>query len=187
MIPSRFLPYGSPHSFGGNVYKILVTGDRNWKDEVPILHLIKRYTDYYGFASVMVIHGLARGADLMASHVATKLFANQHGYPAEWDRFGKSAGVKRNQLMLDMNRDIHICIAFHDDLASSRGTADMVRRALKAGITVYNVHHLSIEDHGLTEERGFAIDLVLSLKVGRKPETHGVEIIAIPVSEILKG
>lgn len=153
------------------MYKILVTGDRKWTDEFPIYHLLKRYTDHYGHASVMVIQGLARGADILARDVATKLNANQHGYPAEWDRYGKSAGVKRNQLMLDMNPDILLCLAFHDDLVNSRGTADMVRRALKAGIDVYNVHHLS-------ESRGFAIDLITSFVVGRTPEKRGIEIIA---------
>jgi hypothetical protein len=52
-------------------------------------------------------------------------------YPAEWDRFGKAAGPKRNQVMIDQGRP-DLVVAF----AGGNGTADMVNRAKKAGIEV---------------------------------------------------
>jgi len=55
--------------------------------------------------------------------------------PADWDRHGRSAGPIRNQQMLDNNRPVDLVVAFVDKpLAESRGTADMVRRARKAGV-----------------------------------------------------
>lgn len=54
-------------------------------------------------------------------------------YPAEWDKHGKAAGFIRNQDMLDSGVDV--VVAF----PGGRGTADMVRRARKAGVEVVEI------------------------------------------------
>ena len=48
--------------------------------------------------------------------------------PADWTKHGKAAGPIRNQKMLDECPDL--VVAF----PGGKGTADMVRRAMKAGI-----------------------------------------------------
>jgi beta-phosphoglucomutase-like phosphatase (HAD superfamily) len=53
---------------------------------------------------------------------------------ALWSTRRKGAGPQRNAAMLALEPDE--VIAFHEDIAASRGTADMVRRARKAGIKV---------------------------------------------------
>lgn len=83
-----------------------------------------------------IVHGGARGADRMAGHVAKGLGYPVHVHEADWNAHGKAAGILRNQEMLDRHPDIELVLAFHDDLAHSKGTGDMVRRARAAGIPV---------------------------------------------------
>jgi hypothetical protein len=41
--------------------------------------------------------------------------------------------------MLDENDDIDYVLAFHNYLPNSKGTKDLVKKAIKRGIPVYNV------------------------------------------------
>lgn len=108
--------------------KILVTGSRDWVDESVIVNafLLWRATE-----KDTVIHGDARGADKLAGMVASQLGMAVIPVPANWGLLGKAAGMIRNQMMLEMEPDF--IFAFHDDLPTSRGTRDMVRRARFAG------------------------------------------------------
>lgn len=115
--------------------KVLITGDRNWSCVESVVDALSRLP-----TPSVVIHGDAPGADTIAGFVAEALKLQVRAYPAKWDLYKKGAGPIRNQEMLDKehleNDPIDVCFAFHDDLSSSRGTADMVRRAKKADIEV---------------------------------------------------
>jgi hypothetical protein len=52
---------------------------------------------------------------------------------ADWQRFGKSAGPRRNQKMLDMENP-DLILVFHEDFTRSLGTRDMLHKAIKANI-----------------------------------------------------
>ena len=69
---------------------------------------------------------------------------------AEWQRYGKGAGPRRNDNML--NEHPALVIAFHNDLAKSKGTADTVRKAQKRGIAVRVVTTREEEPAPRTEE-----------------------------------
>ena len=73
-------------------------------------------------------------------------------YPADWQRHGRAAGMRRNTRMLRQGRPERV-IACTDDLTASHGTADMVRRAHAAGIPVLVVSHPPT-----TPEGGDALD-----------------------------
>ena len=80
-----------------------------------------------------VIEGGARGADTLGGRWASALGIPVETVAADWDRHGRSAGFKRNLLMLDMSPDL--VMAFVDKpLASSRGTAHTVGQAQSRGI-----------------------------------------------------
>ena len=81
-----------------------------------------------------VITGAARGADSVAGEWATDQGVDLVTYPANWERDGKSAGFKRNQLMLD-NAKPDLVVAF----PGGNGTAHMVRIAKEAGVPVLRV------------------------------------------------
>ena len=82
-----------------------------------------------------LIHGAARGADLLAADWARRRGVLVRPFIAEWDRNGRAAGLMRNQRMLDEGMP-HLVVAFVDPAGESRGTRDMVARSLRRGIPV---------------------------------------------------
>lgn len=114
--------------------KILVTGDRNWVNADLIMGELQYQIRILGIEAI--VEGEARGADRMARDAANQLGLRVFPYPAQWDLYGRAAGPIRNQKMLDDNPDIIMVMAFHDDLDNSKGTQDMVRRALAKGLHV---------------------------------------------------
>ena len=121
--------------------KILVCGDRNWKNKELIKdELITASgighpgTPTPSPKDILVIEGDARGADKLAGEVAKELGFRVAVFPAQWERFGKMAGPLRNIEMLDEKPDL--VLAFHNDLSKSKGTAHTVKNAQKRGIKV---------------------------------------------------
>lgn len=117
-----------------DIVRLLVCGDRNWKDERMILtELELRKPD-------VVIEGEYRGADKMARAAAEYLGIPVLGFPADWETHGRAAGVFRNTQMLEEGKPDFV-LAFHDDLEASKGTKDMIKQAKAAGIPVEVVCH----------------------------------------------
>ncbi|MEM9422481.1 MAG: SLOG family protein [Pseudomonadota bacterium] len=83
-----------------------------------------------------VIEGGARGADTLAWRWARHNLGKGSEYSvqfeARWDRDGRAAGPIRNQRMIDEGQPDAV-VAF----PGGRGTADMVRRAKRAGLPVH--------------------------------------------------
>jgi hypothetical protein len=113
--------------------RVLICGSRDWTDKELIKSMIPRDAE-------VVIHGAARGADVLAGECAKELGIPVIEFPAKWSQYGLSAGPKRNQQMLDEGKPTEV-IAFSDHLQTSRGTSDMIRRAEKANIRVTKVRH----------------------------------------------
>jgi len=111
--------------------RVLISGDREWTDYEIIHSILKKFGE-----GTVVIHGAARGADTLAGRAGEALGYEVLKFPAQWDKYGRAAGPIRNQQMIDEGKPDRI-IAFHDDIKSSKGTKDMLRRAKKA-----NIRHL---------------------------------------------
>ena len=118
--------------------KILVTGDREWDDIMTVVETLEKFP-----SGTIIVHGACRGADNTCAAIAEDLGFIVRPYPADWVKFPRAAGPIRNQQMLDEeHRDdepIDQCIAFHNNMAASKGTKDMVKRAEKANIRVFFV------------------------------------------------
>lgn len=112
--------------------RLLVCGDRNWDDLAAIKAWLKLLKPR------VVIHGAARGADTLAGEAARQLKIEVVVFPAQWARYGRGAGPIRNQQMIDEGRPDTV-LAFHADLAASRGTKDMLDRARRAGIASLHI------------------------------------------------
>lgn len=80
---------------------------------------------------IVIISGAARGADDVAIQWAVLHDLTPLEYPADWKKYGKAAGVIRNQFMLDDSKP-DIVLAF----PGGEGTAHMVSIAKKANIKV---------------------------------------------------
>ena len=110
--------------------KVLVCGDRNYTDLDRVRECLRILRDKKGFGTV--IEGEARGADTMGRIAATELGMEVIPVPAQWDKYGRSAGPIRNQEMLKLGPDL--VLAFHKNISESKGTAHMLKIAEKAGV-----------------------------------------------------
>lgn len=115
--------------------RILVCGGRDFLDYLKLRDVLDSLIDDLEDPSdVVIIQGGAKGADFLA-----KVYAYCWGwgglmceeYSADWKKDGKAAGPIRNQKMLDEGRP-DLVVSF----PGGSGTADMVRRARKAGVEV---------------------------------------------------
>lgn len=79
-----------------------------------------------------VVSGGARGADTLAEQFADRHNLPVKVYPADWKKFGKAAGIIRND---DIVKDSDVLFAF--PLKGSVGTFDSIRKAYKKKIKVY--------------------------------------------------
>jgi hypothetical protein len=115
--------------------KILVCGDREWKDEDIIYEWLESFNESIDWLEITLIHGAARGADSIADKIARSFAWHVKPYPADWETLGKKAGPMRNREMLKEKPDI--VLAFHTDLKNSKGTKDMVLLSVKEGIETH--------------------------------------------------
>ena len=100
---------------------------------------------YTNRKTLVIIHGAARGADSIAGAVASRFEGVKvEEYPAEWKKHGKKAGPLRNIRMLQEGQP-ELVVAFHDDLANSKGTRHMATIAAKQGLEVFVVSRYSGE------------------------------------------
>ncbi|MGH3525755.1 MAG: hypothetical protein ACRDQ6_00390 [Pseudonocardiaceae bacterium] len=77
-----------------------------------------------------MVHGGARGADQLADEVARGWGWTPEPHPADWARYGRSAGYRRNAAMVTLGADV--CLAFILD--GSRGASHTAQLAHTAGI-----------------------------------------------------
>jgi len=116
--------------------KVIVCGGRHYADADQLFRILDKLDADLGI--VTLIHGDAHGADRLAGSWGQARSKEVIAVPAEWNRYGKAAGHLRNQRMLDMEPDA--VIAF----PGGRGTADMMRRAIWAGVPVFDVASLRL-------------------------------------------
>lgn len=108
----------------------LVCGGRDYRNKANLFSFLD------SLEIEAVIHGGADGADRLAGEWAIARKVPEIIVPAQWNGFGKSAGILRNQWMLKFTK-VDTVIAF----PGGRGTADMVKQATKAGLTVMTLEN----------------------------------------------
>ena len=112
--------------------RVIVCGGRNFNDEDLLNSVLeaKKVTH--------VIEGGAPGADTLAWRWARRNLGkgSEHisRFEARGDQHGRAAGPIRNQQMIDEGKPDAV-IAF----CGGRCTADMVRRAKRAGLPVFEI------------------------------------------------
>lgn len=113
----------------------LVCGSRTYSDEGYLFAALTLLGVDRGFPSAL-IEGEAPGADTLARRWAEYFMVPVEPFPANWKEYGRAAGPIRNKQMLVEGKP-DLVIAFYDrPPAESRGTANMVSQARKAGIEV---------------------------------------------------
>ena len=117
--------------------KVIICGDRKWTDR----QMIEEYMQGLP-VDTLIIQGECAGADRIAKQIAKKLYLPvTDKYAADWELHGLAAGPIRNRQMLKENPDL--VVAFHDNLALSKGTKDMLNAAKQAGVKTLVFSHNS--------------------------------------------
>lgn len=118
-------------------FKLIVAGSRGFKDyltlESTLLDLAK---GLYANQALSIVSGMAKGADSLAVR-----FAKEHGVqlyerPANWDKYGKAAGYRRNT---EMGNFADGLLVFWD--GESRGTKHMIDYMESLGKPVFLVRY----------------------------------------------
>jgi len=105
-----------------NEFKLIVAGGRDFNDASLLERVLIALADTeLADKSVSIVSGMARGADALAY-----MFAHQNGikcyeFNANWTRYGKSAGHRRNA---EMGKFSDGLLAFWD--GKSVGTKNMI-------------------------------------------------------------
>jgi hypothetical protein len=113
--------------------RVLITGNRNWKCVDLAKKIITRLLTKY--KCVTILAGGCRGVDKSFEEACQAMNVPIEIFPADWDKFGKGAGPKRNLAMIHANP--LFVIAFHKDIKNSRGTANCIIQALVHKLPVY--------------------------------------------------
>lgn len=107
--------------------KVIVAGSRTFTD----YELLKLTCDNIKTQITEIVSGGARGADKLGEQYAIERDYTIKQFPADWDRWGKSAGYKRNAEMAEYADAL---IAFWD--GSSKGTKHMIDLAKKNNLKI---------------------------------------------------
>ncbi|MBE6562618.1 MAG: DUF2493 domain-containing protein [Ruminococcaceae bacterium] len=115
------------------IKKVVIAGCRYYNDYEEAKAYIDSYlSDIVKEHTVVIVSGGASGADLIGERYALEHGLAIERYPADWKKYGRSAGPIRNQQMAKVC-DFVIC--FWD--GQSRGTRSMIDCAKKMGKDVY--------------------------------------------------
>ena len=117
--------------------RIIIAGSRNIpfnKCKAILSHLDTIITQRaYGrdLSKTVILSGCARGGDLLGESFAKARGFTIERYPAEWNKYGRGAGHRRNAEMAKVADGL---IAIWD--GQSLGTKGMIARAQKLGLWV---------------------------------------------------
>lgn len=112
------------------MFRVIIAGGRNFDDYV----ILKRTMDKILAnitEGVVVVCGMARGADTLGEQYAREKGYEVNYFPADWNKYGKSAGYRRNE---QMAQNADALVAFWD--GQSRGTKHMIDLAYRYGLKV---------------------------------------------------
>lgn len=101
--------------------RIIIAGGRDFHDYRELCRrvdiLVEHCVENLGEEKIEIVSGAAKGADRLGMKYAKERGYDCMTFPAEWDKFGKSAGYRRNVQMADY---ADMLFAFWD--GKSKGT-----------------------------------------------------------------
>ena len=113
--------------------KLAIIGSRNFTDFSIGYTLTDKYIDYLFLEKKidvkLVVSGGANGADLFGKKYSRARKLRYKEYPAEWDKYGKRAGMIRNKDIID---ECTCAIIFWDGI--SRGTKNSIDLIMSKGV-----------------------------------------------------
>lgn len=114
------------HKIEVKPYRIVVAGGRDFSDYQLLEKTLDQYLENCFLSDVVIVSGGARGADRLGERYARKNGIDLKLFPADWDKYGKSAGYIRNEEMAKYGT--HVVLFWNGE---SRGTKHMYDLAKK--------------------------------------------------------
>lgn len=111
--------------------RIIVTGGRDFADRELVYATLDAVRARFG--EIILSHGDGRGCDQLCDDWARSRGVMTERYPADWDRYGRSAGPRRSAEMIRAGGAL--LVAF----PGGRGTRGAISMAERAGIPVQRV------------------------------------------------
>lgn len=112
--------------------RLVIFGGRHYSDWVAFCRAMEKYRGHG--KALTIISGHATGADAMGEQWGLIYRANVLTFPADWRPggvFDRMAGFRRNQQMIDEGKPDRAI-----ECPGGKGTADMHRRLVRAGIPI---------------------------------------------------
>ena len=113
------------------MFKVIIAGGRDFHD----YELLENKCDYYlsnlDTDNIVIVSGMALGADTLGEKYAKRRGYKIDYHPANWNKYGKSAGFIRNKEMVDI---ASAAICFWD--GKSKGTKHTIDLCKEKGIPI---------------------------------------------------
>lgn len=118
-------------------FKLIVAGGRDYNNYPQAASKIteialEELADY----AVSIVSGMARGADRIGYQFAQRNNVQCYEFPADWNRYGRAAGYRRNEAMAEFADGL---LAFWD--GQSRGTKHMIESMQRLNKRVWVVYY----------------------------------------------
>lgn len=132
-----YIPTASDHSeLKEYTNKVIVAGTRGYSNYIEFKTFMDHYISTLGNDSVIFISGAARsGADKLIIDYCKEKRLPWVEFPADWDMYGKSAGMIRNN---QMAREGTHLVAFYN--LKSAGTKHMIGISKKLKLKTHVVY-----------------------------------------------
>lgn len=116
--------------------RVIVAGSRTFGNYTDLKNKLNLIFNFWQNYNITIISGGAKGADALGERYAKERGYKLEIYPAKWDKYGKSAGYKRNEQMAGIATH---CIVFQVD--NSRGSNHMCNIALEFGLPLHRFYY----------------------------------------------
>jgi len=110
--------------------RVIIAGSRAITNYAIVYEAIKE--SGWSQDITVVVSGTANGVDTLGERWANEHDIEIHRYPANWNKYGKQAGYRRNQ---DMAMNADALIAVWD--VKSKGTSHMIEMANQFELDVF--------------------------------------------------
>lgn len=114
--------------------KVIVAGSRNFNDYELLRNTLDGFiAGLSEIEDITIVSGTARGADMLGEKYAAERGLMIKRFPADWDKYGKYAGIERNKRMA---AEADALVAFN---MNTPGTNHMIREMKAMGKMVHEV------------------------------------------------
>ena len=126
---------------GTSLY-LLIAGGRDF-DDYGLLERTIKETEELKKDEIVIISGMARGADSLGAKWGKENCGAVLEFPADWKKHGKQAGILRNMEMVDFIEEKRSRFALFFWDGKSRGTKHCIDYCTKKGVPLKIVEYVN--------------------------------------------